>query len=163
MSSLIDLTGREFGRLTVVERAGSLVGHRGRKKPAWLCRCDCGEELPVRGDDLRSGNTKSCGCLLHEMPGTLPAGANPNWKGDEVEYAGAHSRVRRLRGRASEHACIDCGDQARDWSYVGGCPRERISKSFSNRGHPYSPDPDKYVPRCKLCHNRLDHGYEVAA
>lgn len=33
----------------------------------WDCRCICGKELPLRGCDLRSGNTKSCGCKKLEM------------------------------------------------------------------------------------------------
>lgn len=52
-----DLTGRTFGRLTVLGPAGSSSG-----KPAWLCRCGCGKEIIVRGDHLRSGHTTSCGC-----------------------------------------------------------------------------------------------------
>jgi len=33
----------------------------------WLCQCDCGNEVTVSGNNLRSGNTKSCGCLLREQ------------------------------------------------------------------------------------------------
>lgn len=53
----IDLTGQRYGRLTVlapVENAGN--------KTVWLCRCDCGMEIMVRTQHLRSGHTKSCGC-----------------------------------------------------------------------------------------------------
>ena len=49
----LDLTGHKYGRLTVLEQDG--------KK--WLCRCDCGKTLSVAAGALRSGNTKSCGCL----------------------------------------------------------------------------------------------------
>lgn len=38
MSRLIDLTGQRFGRLTVIERAGSDI----RKQALWMCVCDCG-------------------------------------------------------------------------------------------------------------------------
>jgi hypothetical protein len=57
---IIDLTGRRFHRLTVV----SMDTDRGRLM--WRCRCDCGNERIVRGDCLKDGNTKSCGCLLME-------------------------------------------------------------------------------------------------
>ena len=53
-----DLTGRRYGRLTVIERRGSDK----RGNALWLCRCDCGNEIIVRGDSLRSENTMSCGC-----------------------------------------------------------------------------------------------------
>lgn len=54
-----DLTGSTFGRLTVLERADS------RKWTArWKCRCACGNFAEVCAGDLRSGHTKSCGCLV---------------------------------------------------------------------------------------------------
>lgn len=59
---LDDLTGKRFGRLTVVSRAENGKGSRAR----WLCRCDCGNERVVYGYSLKSGNTRSCGCLRAE-------------------------------------------------------------------------------------------------
>lgn len=61
MPKLIDLTGQRFGRLTVLERAENKRGHA-----AWLCRCDCGRSIVVQSDSLKSGNTRSCGCLFAE-------------------------------------------------------------------------------------------------
>lgn len=52
----IDLTGQRFGRLTVVGRFAE-TGKR------WGCVCDCGGQAVVVGAKLRSGHTKSCGCL----------------------------------------------------------------------------------------------------
>ena len=54
-----DLTGRRFGRLTVIGLADTKLSGQ----YAWRCRCDCGNEIIVRGSTLRSGRTKSCGCL----------------------------------------------------------------------------------------------------
>lgn len=62
MSSVTDLTGRRFGRLTVISRDGS--DKQGRA--TWLCVCDCGTEIIIRGSNLLTGNTKSCGCLEQE-------------------------------------------------------------------------------------------------
>lgn len=59
---LIDLTGKTFGRLTVIERAESTKHGAAR----WRCKCDCGNEKIVIGDELRKGNTKSCGCYAKE-------------------------------------------------------------------------------------------------
>jgi len=61
--------GNKYGRLTVIERAGQTK----QEEAAWLCRCQCGKELVVSGQNLRSGNTKSCGCLHDEMA-SLPYG-----------------------------------------------------------------------------------------
>jgi hypothetical protein len=64
MSKLIDLTGRRFGMLTVIERAGTYISPGDLKKePTWRCRCDCGKESIAYACNLRSGGTRSCGCL----------------------------------------------------------------------------------------------------
>ena len=53
MPKLIDITGQRFSSLVVLRYAG------GSK---WGCRCDCGEEAIVDAANLKSGNTRSCGC-----------------------------------------------------------------------------------------------------
>ena len=55
----IDLTGQKFGRLTVIERAGS--DSKGRA--VWLCKCECGNVRVVQSGNLKSGHTTSCGCF----------------------------------------------------------------------------------------------------
>lgn len=62
MPKLKDLTGKTFGRLTVVRR----VGTDRNKKPLWLCKCSCGKEKLVISQSLINGVTKSCGCLQRE-------------------------------------------------------------------------------------------------
>lgn len=55
--------GQRYGDLTVLQRAFTV--HDGQGSPGyvmWMCRCDCGVEKPVRSNNLRSGNTQSCGC-----------------------------------------------------------------------------------------------------
>lgn len=56
----IDLTGQRFGRL----KALSYVVSDDRR--AWLCECDCGQRVEVRGRNLRIGKTSSCGCFKRE-------------------------------------------------------------------------------------------------
>ena len=53
-----DETNNRYGKLTVVS-----LGQK-HPKAIWKCLCDCGKYKKVKGIDLRSGNTKSCGCLL---------------------------------------------------------------------------------------------------
>ena len=59
MSRLIDLTGQKFGLLTVVKF--SRQDRRGNA--LWECLCECGKVSIKAGYHLKSGNTKSCGCL----------------------------------------------------------------------------------------------------
>jgi hypothetical protein len=60
---IIDLNGKAFARLTVIEFAGQKKGGRA----LWRCRCECGKEAVVPGDCLRDGRSRSCGCLKLEM------------------------------------------------------------------------------------------------
>jgi hypothetical protein len=83
MSRLKDITGQRFGSLVVLERSGYLG-----PKVAWLCQCDCGRSLRVRGNSLQTGNSTSCGkgpChskTEHGMTGTIE-----------------HETWRRMKGR----------------------------------------------------------------
>jgi len=56
---MIELTGKRFGKLTVVEMH---VARTKWKSIRWTCICDCGKTKDIDGAMLRSGNTKSCGC-----------------------------------------------------------------------------------------------------
>jgi hypothetical protein len=57
-----DLTGKRFGRLTVVNFAGYT-----HSKAQWLCQCECGNERIVTAGNLRNGQTRSCGCFQREQ------------------------------------------------------------------------------------------------
>lgn len=62
---LEDLVGKHFGRLEVVAYAGlRTVGST--KASAWKCRCCCGKEVIVFNNNLKRGNTTSCGCVHHD-------------------------------------------------------------------------------------------------
>lgn len=63
MPKVIDLTGKRFGNLTVIEMAGRTK----RGEITWRCQCDCGNEKIAVGARLRYGDTKSCGCRLREV------------------------------------------------------------------------------------------------
>lgn len=51
-----NIVGQRFGKLTVINKETSGTHAK------FLCRCDCGRDIVVRGDSLRSGKTVSCGC-----------------------------------------------------------------------------------------------------
>ena len=63
MAKLIDLTGKQFGRLTVIKRDITKKAN----EAYWICQCECGTVKSVIGSDLRKGKTKSCGCLQKEI------------------------------------------------------------------------------------------------
>lgn len=58
----IDETGKKYGRLTVLE----YVGTNEKKHALFRCICDCGNEVIVKGRNLRTGHTQSCGCYCRD-------------------------------------------------------------------------------------------------
>lgn len=56
--SKVDLAGQRFGKLTVLQPADNVDG-----RTAWLCRCDCGNEVIKKTVHLRSGHVITCGCV----------------------------------------------------------------------------------------------------
>ena len=116
MGKKLDLVGQNFGRLKVIGEAGAKSRHI-----LWKCLCGCGNVNIARGASLRSGNTRSCGCinkervskrnLTHGLSKTPEYGI---WKG--------------MRKR--------CGDKKnKDFKYYGGrgisvCERWKNSFAF---------------------------------
>ena len=127
--------GERYGQVVTLERASTLK---------WLCRCDCGNVFEAYVTHLRSGDTTSCGHWR--------AAPNPD------SYNAVHLRLKKLRGSASKYQCNDCGNQARDWSYV----HSGVDEAHDQRdGYTlvYSTDITQYIPRCKHCHNDIDHAH----
>lgn len=58
-----DLTGKRFGRWTVI----SFAGQDKNKNKKWFCKCDCGEFKIVLAGNLTSGRSVSCGCFNREL------------------------------------------------------------------------------------------------
>lgn len=62
----IDLTGQQFGKLTVIKR----VSNDKNGKTQWLCKCSCGNQKVIRGNDLKSNKQVTCGwCNTYDLSG----------------------------------------------------------------------------------------------
>jgi len=118
MGKLIDLAGKKFGRLTVIERAES---YKNNNQPTWLCRCECGTEKIIRGDHLKNGKTKSCGCLNKESPNNkmrLNSGL-ANMRNSIIDYK-RHAKERGLEWSLTEDQFAEITKQ--DCFYCGAKP-----------------------------------------
>lgn len=91
--TLIDLTGKKFGKLTVLQKDSSSPGTNTK----WICQCDCGNVLSVLSESLRTGRSTSCGCnlraLTHDLTDmefgyllVLGVSANPRYKSNETRW-----------------------------------------------------------------------------
>jgi len=89
MGRIADMVGKKFGKLTVVEMSDKQgIYYR------YLCKCDCGNVKVLRGASLRSGLTKSCGCIRSEYM------SNKNYKHGQSHtsaYKCAWSRVMHMK------------------------------------------------------------------
>lgn len=64
MARFMDLTGKQFGGMIVLERAEN----KDNGNTQWLCECTyCGNTKVVCGSTLRSGSVKSCGCMTKQF------------------------------------------------------------------------------------------------
>jgi hypothetical protein len=87
---LPDLTGKVFGRWTVIRQAEKQGTTR-----MWLCRCECGVEKAVKGFSLTYGESRSCGCLKREQQSSRRGPKSSQWKG---------GRQKNINGYALIHA-----------------------------------------------------------
>jgi len=81
MGKFIDLSGERFGRLVVKSKSKTKIKDQG---VIWNCLCDCGRKHKVNTKSIKSGNTRSCGCLRAE----LRSGANNHQARKNIERCG---------------------------------------------------------------------------
>lgn len=68
-----NLTGKIFGRLTVLQLIEPPIVNNRKGRFLWFCRCTCGNTVKIRSDRLLRGKTISCGCLLVDIRKASPA------------------------------------------------------------------------------------------
>ena len=165
--------GHRFGRLTAVSSCG----------PYTKCRCDCGAERLFRNDRLKSGKTKSCGCLRADLREAqkkprAPALARPQRSATEKKLAAVHSAMMQrcynprneafayYGGRGIE-VCLrwhDCGAFITDMfpTYKAGKWLERVDNDLG-----YSPENCVFATPFQQSKNRRNtiffpHGITLA-
>jgi hypothetical protein len=150
--NFIDLVGHKYSRLTVIEQRES--DKRGGSR--WLCQCDCGKTLVVSSHNLRSGNTKSCGCLWKDIV-LLPEGEsafNQLYNRIKQDVRGHEFDLTKEQVRALiEQPCHYCGlppsqkMKVDTHGYNGGIVYNGIDRLDSTRGYVTG----NVVPCCKYC------------
>jgi len=152
----IDLKGQRFERLLVLEAAGK--DHRGNR--LWRCLCDCGNITEVITWRLRSGNTRSCGCIKDEQRknlNLLPSGEAAftqlfyQYQGGAKDRGIEWSLSKELFRELVETNCSYCGrvpfqiksPKGANGSYIHG----GIDRIDSTLGY----SAENSVPCCKVC------------
>ena len=98
---MIDLLGRRFGRLLVVHE----YPRRSKSvRVVWTAMCDCGRAVNVMSSSLRSGNTRSCGCLRKGRT----VSAETRTKMSARARSRTHGRSRTVEYKARREAIARC-------------------------------------------------------
>ena len=152
MSELIDLTGKKFGKLTVIER--SFNGNFNQTR--WLCKCDCGNEVIVQSENLRNGVTKSCNCLRGEFNKLNPGLSSMRMA--MMNYKNG-AKTRRLKYNLTEEQFKEITQQ--DCYYCGAEPNNKSEHKGHNGIYIYNGldridnkkgyTIDNVVPCCWIC------------
>lgn len=149
MPALDDLTGRAFGRLTVLSR-----DYAGRGRARWFVECACGVRKSVDGYHMKVGRIQSCGCYLHEVtvaqaPALLRRDGNPShgmsktpvyfvWKAMRQRCQNPKARDYRHYGARGIAVCDRWQSFENFYSDMGEPHGLTLERRDNDRG--YSPD-----------------------
>lgn len=109
MGKFEDLTGQKFGRFTVIERTPNKC-----KRTMWLCECDCIDKTKciVSATNLKSGHSKSCGCIEREKSNNRKHGMTrtriyAEWQGMKQRCSNKNADSYRFYGARGIAVCAE--------------------------------------------------------
>lgn len=140
----LELTGRVFTRLTVVGPAERPTW--AAKETWWECHCECGATIRVKGHDLTTGNTKSCGCWKMDI---LRQVSTTHGGRHTVEYVRWMRMITRCENpnqadfkNYGARGIIVCPEWRHDFAQflkdMGPCPPDHTLDRIDNNGN-YGP------------------------
>lgn len=147
-----DITGQRFGRLIAL-RPTNNIGN----KTAWICQCDCGNTVDVRTTHLKSGGTRSCGCIRKEISGEHHPNYNPELTNEErllKRYVLGKQPISKFREevyKRDNFTCVVCGT-------IGGSLNAHHLDGW-NWAYDKRFEPSNGVTLCEHCHNSFHKIY----
>lgn len=153
--------GDKYARITLlreVEKSG--------KDRMFESVCDCGKYLTVRLNNLRSGNTNSCGCYLidkirspevrKKISEAHSGSKSSMWKGMKASYWAKHIFLKNHFGKASK--CENDGCVYPRYNSKGVLLQKPNRYHWANISGKYRRGREDYMELCPSCHKRYDMG-----
>lgn len=148
MTRLIDLTGKKFGKLTVVRRAEK----RSLGKVWWLCSCDCGNMTTTNSQQLKDRKTKSCGCLKLRGYGEASFNSIFNSYKRGAKYRGLEFHLTKDEFRyLTAQNCHYCGASPMNSHQSNGCVGEYVYNGIDRVDSAVGYIKENCVPCCAIC------------
>lgn len=114
-----NLVGKRYGRLVVVEKTDG----KSKSRSYWKCKCDCGNDVTVRADGLKSGHAQSCGCLAKERAAERIAKIN-------TTHGGRKTRLYNIWAHVKERCLNPNSISYQNYGGRGICVCEEWRESF---------------------------------
>lgn len=157
-----DLTGKKFGKLTVI----GLDESRQTRKTYWICQCECGGIKSARSDSLLCGAIKSCGCMKKEQD-KLNLTANHShkqsgtrlykiWQGMKKRCNDKNTACYDRYGGRGIKVCEEWNNSFEpffEWAMNNGYSEELAIDRIDNNGN-YEPNNCKWSTNQEQCNNR---------
>jgi hypothetical protein len=152
------MVGQQFGRLTVVEPGETRKSKSGVSRHFWRCRCACGSETFADRQSLRTGNTRSCGCLKSER---LVAPRRHGFANSRTYRIWAGMRQRCRSNAFYTDRGISVCERWRDFAAfiddMGECPSRRHTLDRRDNDRGYEPDNCRWVLHKINCRNKRNN------
>ena len=166
MYKILVKKGDRYSKLEIIKELPFLQS----RERLFSCKCDCGKIISVQLNNLRSGNTKSCGCYIREVNNLLEVrkkisdshrkrvleGKNHKWKGEEASYVAIHIYIKNYFGTAIKCENKNCSyprynskgvliekPKRYEWASMTTKPTRNI---------------EDYKQLCPSCHRKYDLG-----
>ena len=173
-TKFIDLSGKQYGRLLILEKVYSYDNY----DVLWKCLCECGNITLKKGSNIRSGVTKSCGCLKSEtsskhlsvvssshtgdknnsrkpeVRAKLSGSNNHAWKGGVSERRYCYKFNEEFRKYIRDkfyNICFICGKSSKENNRNLDVHHIDYNKNSICKGHSWA-----FVPLCISCHSKTD-------